>query len=209
MGRTVISVRQVDVDLHSQFIELWITHRIEAGTTPEAAQRLALDGTLRTALQREDICAFIAFIDDRAAGYVVLADSTRSLLVNSPCVSIDMLFVHPELRRTGVGKALLAAAGRHADRRGAEHLASAVPAQNREANRFFARLGFAPETVRRVTSTATLQRKLAGESRGQRYSLDQVLQRRRDVRTKAARAARSAGRAGSRPHPTQPPQIAG
>lgn len=206
MGRTVISVRQVDVDLHSQFIELWITHRIEAGTTPEAAQRLALDGTLRTALQRNDIYAFIAFVDDRAAGYVVLADSTRSLLVNSPCVSIDMLFVHPELRRTGVGKALLGAAGRHADRQGAEHLASAVPTQNREANRFFARLGFAPETVRRVTSTATLQRKLSGEPRGQRYSLDQVLQRRRDMRTKAARTA---SRAGSRQLPTQPPQIAG
>ncbi len=206
MGRTVISVRKVDVDLHSQFIELWITHRIEAGTTPEAAQRLALDGTLRTALQRNDIYAFVAFVDDRAAGYVVLADSTRSLLVNSPCVSIDMLFVHPELRRTGVGKALLGAAGRHADRQGAEHLASAVPAQNREANRFFARLGFAPETVRRVTSTATLQRKLSGEPRGQRYSLDQVLQRRRDVRTKAARTA---SRAGSRQLPAQPPQIAG
>ena len=206
MGRTLISVRQVDVDLHSQFIELWITHRIEAGTTPEAAQRLALDGTLRTALQRNDIYAFIAFVDDRAAGYVVLADSTRSLLVNSPCVSIDMLFVHPELRRTGVGKALLGAAGRHADRQGAEHLASAVPTQNREANRFFARLGFAPETVRRVTSTATLQRKLSGEPRGQRYSLDQVLQRRRDMRTKAARTA---GRAGARQRPTQPPQIAG
>ena len=187
MGRTVISVRKVDVDLHSQFIELWITHRIEAGTTPEAAQRLALDGTLRTALQRNDIYAFIAFVDDRAAGYVVLADSTRSLLVNSPCVSIDMLFVHPELRRTGVGKALLGAAGRHADRQGAEHLASAVPA-------------------RRVTSTATLQRKLSGEPRGQRYSLDQVLQRRRDVRTKAARTA---SRAGSRQLPAQPPQIAG
>ena len=206
MGRTVISVRQVDVELHSQFIELWITHRIEAGTTPEAAQRLALDGTLRSALQRNDICAFIAFVDDRPAGYVVLADSTRSRLVNSPCVSIDMLFVHPELRRSGVGKALLGAAGRHADRQGAEHLASAVPAQNREANRFFARLGFAPETVRRVTSTATLQRKLSGESRGQRYSLDQVLQRRRDVRTKAARTA---NRAAARPRPTQPPQIAG
>lgn len=206
MGRTVVGVRQVDVDLHSQFIELWITHRIESGTTPEAAQRLALDGTLRTALQRNDVFAFIAFVDEVAAGYVVLADSTRSLLVNSPCVSIDMLFVHPDFRRQGVGKALLGAAGRHADRQGAEHLASAVPAQNRDANRFFARLGFAPETVRRITSTATLQRKLSGEPRSQRYSLDQVLQRRRDVRTKAARTAT---RAAARPRSTQPPQIAG
>ena len=63
----------------------------------------------------------------------------------------------------GSGKALLAAASRYADRNGCDHLVSAVPAQDRELNRFFARLGFAPETVRRVTSSAVLQRKLAGE----------------------------------------------
>lgn len=206
MGRTNIGVRQVDDELHSQFIELWITHRVETGTTPEAAQRLALDGTLRTALQRDDIAAFMAFVEDQAVGYVVLADSTRSLLVTSPCVSIDMLFVHPDVRRQGVGKALLSAAIRHADLEGVEYLASAVPAQNREANRFFARLGFAPETVRRVTSTVTLQRKLSGEPRAPRYSFDQVLQRRRDVRTKAARATSLAV---VRPRTSPPPQVAG
>jgi GNAT superfamily N-acetyltransferase len=184
MGRAVASVQRVDEGLHSQFIELWITHRIEAGTTPEAAQRLALDGTLRKALQRNDICAFMAFVADRPAGYVVLADSTRSLLVSSPCVSIDMLFVHPDFRRQGVGRALLAAATRYADRHGCEHLASAVPAGDREANRFFARLGFVPETVRRVASAATLQRKLAGDSRVTAIQLEQVLQRRRDLRAR-------------------------
>jgi len=186
MGRAVVSVQRVDEGLQPQFIELWIAHRIEGGTTPEAAQRLALDGTLRNALTRNDICAFIAFVDDRPAGYVVLADSTRSLLVDSPCVSIDMLFVHSELRRQGVGRALLTAASRYADRQGCDHLASAVPAGDRDANRFFARLGFAPETVRRVASAATLQRKLAGEPRSQRVSLD-LLQRRRDLRARAPR----------------------
>src|SRR6478735_5489190 len=178
MGRALVSVQRVDEGLHSQFIALWITHRIEGGTTPEAAQRLALDGTLRNALQRNDICAFVAFVDGRPAGYVVLADSTR--------VSIDMLFVHPDFRRQGVGRSLLTAAGRYADRQGCEHLASSVPAGDREANRFFARLGFAPETVRRVASAATLQRKLAGVPRPQRVSLD-LLQRRRDLRARARR----------------------
>ena len=55
MGRSIASVQRVDESLHSPFIELWITHRIEGGTTPEAAQRLALDGTLRNALQRNDV----------------------------------------------------------------------------------------------------------------------------------------------------------
>ncbi len=194
MGRSVERVQRVDASLHSRFVELWIVHRVEGGTSPEAAQRLALDGTLRAALERPDIEAFIAFVDDVPAGYVVLADSTRSLLITAPCVSIDMLFVHPDFRRQGVGKMLLAAASRYADRQGAEHLASTVPAQDREANRFFARLGFASETVRRVTAVSTLQRRLSGERRGQRYSFDQVLQRRRDLRARTA---------------AQPPQIAG
>lgn len=186
MARSTVSVQRVDDDLHAQFIELWITHRIEGGTTPEAAQRLALDGTLRNALQRMDICAFMAFVDTTPAGYVVLSDSTRSLLVDTPCVSIDMLYVHPDLRRQGVGRALLTSAGRYADRQGCEHLASAVPAGDRDANRFFARLGFAPETVRRVASAPALLRKLAGEAKPQRVSLD-LLQRRRDLRARAPR----------------------
>ena len=184
MGRSLVSVQRVDAGLQAQFIELWIHHRIEGGTTPEAADRLG-----------KDIAAFVAFVDHSPAGYVVLADTTRSLLVDSPSVSIDMLYVHSYFRRQGVGRALLATASRYADRNGCEHLVSAVPAQDREANRFFARLGFAPETIRRVTSPATLQRKLAGEPRAQRYSLDKVLQRRRDVRarTLAARPPRVVG----------------
>ena len=184
MGRAIASVQRVDESLHSQFIELWIAHRIEGGTTPEAAQRLALDGTLRHALQRDDVCAFIAFSDNRPAGYVVLADSTRSLLIDSPCVSIDMLFVHPDHRRQGVGRALLTAVTRYADRQGCDHLASTVPAADREANRFFARLGFVPETVRRIASATSLQRRLAGESRAKVLPLEQVLQRRRDLRAR-------------------------
>lgn len=210
MGRTAVTVRRVDRSDHSAFIELWIAHRIEGGTTPEAAQRLALDGTLRHALERTDVCAFLAHVDGHPAGYLVLADSTRSLLVDSPCVSIDMLYVRPELRRSGVAKALIGATATYADRQGAEQIASAVPAQDRDANRFFAKLGFAPETMRRVISLSTLQRRLVGEHIP-RYSLDQVLARRRDVRARAARTE-SAARVG-RSHSTrtrrQPPQIAG
>lgn len=194
MGRPAIAVTRVEQPQHSAFIELWIAHRIEGGTTPEAASRLALDGTLRAALTRSDIRAFLASLDGEPAGYVVLADSTRSLLVASPCVSIDMLFVLPRFRRTGVARALLSASARYAERLGAEHVASAVPASDRDANRFFARLGFAAETVRRITTVATLQRRLSGQ-RQPRYSLDQVLQRRRDVRARTARS--------------QPPRIAG
>jgi GNAT superfamily N-acetyltransferase len=179
-------VRRVDSSIYTPFIDLWVAHRIETGTTHEAAQRLASDGTLHAALERPDVSAFIAFHDGVPAGYVVLGDTTRSLLVDSPSVTIDMLYVVPEFRRQGVARALLSAAARYADRQGAEHITSSVPAQDREANRFFARLGFASETVRRVTTSATLQRRLAGEGSPARSSLEQVLQRRRDVRHRLA-----------------------
>jgi ribosomal protein S18 acetylase RimI-like enzyme len=194
MGRVVLSVRRVDSNLYTPFIDLWVAHRIETGTTSEAAQRLALDGTLQAALERPDVSAFVAFVDGRPAGYIVLGDTTRSLLVESPSVTIDMLYVSPELRRQGVARALLSAAARYADRQGAEQITSSVPAQDREANRFFARLGFCSETVRRVTTSVALQRRLAGHG-STRYSIEQVLQRRRDVR--------------SRVTPARPPQIAG
>jgi GNAT superfamily N-acetyltransferase len=176
------------------FIELWIAHRIEGGTPPEAAQRLALDGTLRHALQRDDICAFIAFTGDQPSGYVVLADSTRSLLVDSPCVSIDMLFVLPEHRRQGVARSLLTAAARYADRQGAEHLASTVPAGDRDANRFFARLGFSSQMVRRVTSVSALRRRLGQDESRHHTSIEALLHRRRSLRARATASATADGR---------------
>jgi GNAT superfamily N-acetyltransferase len=188
MTRPAVKVRPLEASQRESFIELWIGHRVETGTTVEAARRLAVDGTLTAALDRCDVVAFIAYVDTVPAGYVVLMDTTTSPLVDSPCVSISMLHVVPECRRQGVGRALLASAARHADRMGADHLASLVPSHDRDANRFFARLGFAPETIRRVTSVAALQRRLGGE-RVARMHVVQVLQRRRDVRARAKATA--------------------
>lgn len=184
MGRVGLEIRRVDEALRDEFIELWVAHRIESGTTPEAARRLAADGTLSAALDRPDVAAFIAHVDSEPVGYVVVADTTRSPLVAAPCVSITMLHVLPEFRRGGVATALLGTAARYADRVGVGHMASLVPAHDREVNRFFARLGFAPETIRRVTTVAMLQRRLAGEVSSHR-PIARVLQRRRDVRARA------------------------
>ncbi|WP_347350012.1 GNAT family N-acetyltransferase [Intrasporangium sp.] len=187
MGRPGVEVQRVEGALRGPFIELWVAHRIESGTTPEAARRLADDGTLSTALDRPDICAFIASVEGRPAGYVLVVDSTRSPLVDAPCVSISMLHVLPEHRRQGVATALLATTLRYADRVGAGHVASLVPAHDRESNRFFARIGFAPETVRRVTSVSALERRLAGVGASSRRPIAQVLQRRRDLRARGRR----------------------
>lgn len=191
MARPVVTVRRVAESMHTEFIQLWIEHKVEMGFSVEAATRLALDGTLTAALSRPDVHALLALVDGTPSGYVVISDSTRSLLVDSPCVSVDMLFVLADRRRTGVARALLAATTRYAERQGCELIASSVPAQDRDTNRYFARLGFAPETVRRVVSASALQRRLASGTRP-RKGLDAVLARRRDLRQRAVATSATA-----------------
>jgi len=83
---------------------------------------------------------------------------------------------------------LLSAAATYADRLGADQIACAVPAQGRDANRFFARLGFAPDVMQRVTTTSALHRKLATGDEPH-PALDRLLQRRRSLRARATRSA--------------------
>ena len=88
-------------------------------------------------------------------------------------MSVDQLYVVPESRRTGVRHTPCCRAAGFAETLGCEQVATCVPTQAREANRFFARLGFSSHVVRRVTTTSALRRRLAGEE--PRPGLDQVL----------------------------------
>jgi hypothetical protein len=60
MSRPTVSVRRLGASQRASFIELWIAHRVETGTTVEAARRLSVDGTLTAALDRCDVVAFMA-----------------------------------------------------------------------------------------------------------------------------------------------------
>jgi N-acetylglutamate synthase-like GNAT family acetyltransferase len=73
---------------------------------------------------------------------------------------MNHFFVTPAARRCGAGRALLAAATAWAEQRGLEGLGVAVPPDSREANRYFARLGFAPVYVHRVAALSSLKRVL-------------------------------------------------
>ena len=69
-------------------------------------------------------------------------------------------------RRRGAGRALVAAAAAFAEERGLDQLVVSVHPGSREANRFFARLGFAPLAVRRSAPVAAVRRRLPhGEAR--------------------------------------------
>ena len=193
VSRPVVSVKRVSAELERSFTELWMASRVEHGVSPEVAARAASEGKVRSALQREDVRAFLAVADGgQPVGFIVVTHSPFSGLTESPSVAIDQIYVAPGARRHGVARHLLAAVTTYAEKRGCEQIGCNVPSQHRDANRFFARLGFSSQVVRRVTSTSALRRRIGVDE--PRISLEQILHKRRSLRARAtAGASRLAG----------------
>jgi GNAT superfamily N-acetyltransferase len=96
-----------------------------------------------------------------AVGLAVLGLDPLSLVLGNPQVTVDTFVVHREHRRRGTGAVLLAAAAAYARENGAEHVVAAVGGHEAERQRFFARMGFAPLTTRRIVALDSLTRSLA------------------------------------------------
>lgn len=184
MSRPLFTVRRVTPELAGDFTVLWVAAMLESGTA-SAAARAVSENRVALALARDDVCAYLAVHEGRPVGYVVLTTGPASFMTEAPSVSIDQIFVSPDVRRGGAARALLSAAATCADRLGADQIASVVPSKGREANRFFARLGFSADVVRRVTTTSALRRKLiTGDE--PHPALEQLLRHRRSLRARAA-----------------------
>lgn len=122
----------------------------------------------------------VAELDGEAVGAAVFQARPMGPFHDDPMVQIDYLHVRPGRNNRGVGHALMGAAVAFAEECGAEHVGVSVLPQLREAQRFYARLGFSPLVMRRVASTAGLRRKLEPEPVVSRQ-LARVLARRRSV----------------------------
>lgn len=101
----------------------------------------------------------------------------------TPVLHVSHLMVAPKHRRRGVGRMLLTAAVHLADERGMDHVLATAGSGSREANRYLARLGFAPLVVHRVAPTSVLRRALGMADAPERMA---VLRRARVVRAKRA-----------------------
>ena len=110
----------------------------------------------------------------------------------TPALHVTHLVVAPKQRRRGIGRALMAGAVHIADEQGLERVLATASSGSREANRYLARLGFAPMVVHRVASTAVLRRSLGLSDTAERMA---VLRRARMARTqRTGLAARVVGR---------------
>ena len=97
---------------------------------------------------------------DALVGLVVATEDELSATSPLRVLVVGNLIVALRERRRGVGRALLCALVRQADERGIEQIVVAAASQDRDANRYLARLGFHPLVIRRIAATTTLRRSL-------------------------------------------------
>lgn len=178
-GRNPVEVVALRPERVRELTGLWLASRVDAGVSPEAAARSASEGRLLDALQRPDVRAHLALIDGVSVGYVITTENPFGLGAH-PETTIEQLYVDHRVRRHGVARALLTTVLGQAERGGSEIIVSNVPATLREANRFFARLGFSSVIVRRVAATTALRRRLTPQTAQTELTL---LRRRRLVGT--------------------------
>jgi ribosomal protein S18 acetylase RimI-like enzyme len=121
---------------------------------------------------------------DQLMGAAVVGQDTVAGLLDPPSVYVSALLVSAACRKRGAGRALVAAAAGYAEELGVDSVVVGVAPTGRDANRFFARLGFAPLVIRRIAPVAALRRTLGPADPGV------------DLRSAASRRDGIRGRAG-------------
>ena len=207
MPRPSFDVRRAGPDDVEDLVGLWLEARHEVVPlgrsmlvgSPEAARPL-----LVRALEAGEVEILLAHFERRPAGFVIVRAGRLTPMCESPVLEIDHLFVTRELRRHGVGRALLMGVAAAAERRGADQVVSNASPLARDTQRFFARLGFSQLVTLRAVPTGTLVRRLAGTSRTA-GALEDLISRRRRLRARGAIA--SLVPIGEPPVPAPPPTV--
>lgn len=162
MTRAAVTVREAGPDDVPALVALWEQLRREGPRrrTPAADPDGYAAARIGLALADPVSRIVVAVYEDEVIGMAQLSRTPPSLLNDSPSVELTAMCVADGHRRRGAGKALVSAAVLYADEHGAENVVVSVYPQHRDANRFYARLGFAPYVVRRVAGVTALRRRL-------------------------------------------------
>ena len=191
MSRGHVVVRAPRPDDTDAVLEMWDELRGQSGRGGPLAPP-ASETTLRRLLAEvaadDSYRAVVAEVDDIVVGMACFIGRPMGPFVEATVVQIDYLHVRPAYHRRGAGRALVAAAAAFCEEIGAEHVVVNVFPQVREANRFYAKLGFSPMVVRRVAAVSTLRRTLAldGAEHDRRAG---ILARRRTALARTSRAS--------------------
>ena len=164
MARAVVRVREARPADIPDLLALWGELRDQA---PRRALRLgggdpAMNAESRyvAAMGSPDCRLVVATIGEEIGGMALLCRTTASTVVDIPAIDMSHVCVARGHQSRGIGRALVAAAAAYAEECGVEQVVVGVFPQHREANRFYARLGFATLTVRRMAPVSTIHRRL-------------------------------------------------
>jgi ribosomal protein S18 acetylase RimI-like enzyme len=150
-----------------------------------------------TEILDEGVRTLLVAVDDSTgtlAGLLVARPDEIGAIDLTPVLHVSHLIVAPKQRRRGVGRMLLAALVHLADERGIDRVLATANSGSREANRYLARLGFAPLVIHRVASTSVLRRSLGMSEVPERLA---VLRRARLMRAQRASTSVRAARRGA------------
>lgn len=152
------TVREVALDDLVALMPIW-------GEIPGQPPVESLIGRIELSLADHGFKLFVAWEGDAAVGVVCVTLADVGAWSEVPGVQVSGLHVRDAHRHRGVAKALLDAALQCADKWGCTQVVAAVPPAQREANRFFARLGFAPVATHRMTDVGALRKKVSAAPR--------------------------------------------
>jgi GNAT superfamily N-acetyltransferase len=184
MTRSQVSLRSAVPDDADRLADLWSEVLRRAEPADQAAD-------VRSVIERvaplHDERLVVAEYDRQLAGAVHLRAATMTPLNLEPVVQTISPHVFPEYRRHGVGRALMEASVAFAEELGIAHVATAVVAGSRDANRYMARLTLGPYALLRVAPAHTVKARLASRRpvlarRPHARPLTQVLAARRSQR---------------------------
>ncbi|RNI17286.1 GNAT family N-acetyltransferase [Flexivirga caeni] len=183
MARSAVQVTRVTYGDEDSFVQLWRDSKLADGHTEDQIDRALREGRLTRACERPDVRIFAASVDGDPVGFTIVMSGPVSALQDTLAVWVDVLWVRPGRRQRGVAGALLQAVATYAEHIGAPEIVSCVPSASRDANRFFARLGFASVVTERMTTPAALHRRLAGPG----AVVGEAVRRRRTLRARTRR----------------------
>lgn len=109
--------------------------------------------SLRSAVEARDVEVLAARADDQILGVAAVA-YRLNVSAGGLFASIEDLYVRPQARHQGIGRALLEAAHERCTERGISYVEAQV--EDDEAEAFYAALGYEPETAVRVLSRSLL-----------------------------------------------------
>jgi ribosomal protein S18 acetylase RimI-like enzyme len=189
MARQAITIRDAGPDDAAELLLLW-AEMARSGENSARAQEDARQALANIAAD-PDRRLLVAESEDGVVATMQVSRGQMSPLVLDTVLHTSFLLVRPGLRKQGHGQALMDAALAWAEEKGITQV-TAITDNNRETNRFFARLGLSTLGTMRHSSVAGLRKKLTHErgrgSAGRNRHLSEVLAARRSMRSRQTSA---------------------